>query len=237
MNDIYEHKAKKYKYKYLKLKKELEGGKMLDIFRSEKTIKENTIKILEKAINYVQHVIASAFNKNKVIGKYYDFENLPKNLPASESFYYTNKEQIYNYMAKSPISRDKYPTILQYYYHVKYRDTKKFERYHFEAKLDKKDKKEYTELPDSEEKTIYSNMIAPKAKNLDIYLIIMYIKKLFYYIVSSDFDTKTLKLVKGLENDAYINIINSPEALIIKIQEIIKSINDSIPTAPTPTKK
>ena len=26
MNDIYEHKAKKYKYKYLKLKNELEGG-------------------------------------------------------------------------------------------------------------------------------------------------------------------------------------------------------------------
>ena len=28
MNDIYEHKARKYKYKYLKLKNELEGGKM-----------------------------------------------------------------------------------------------------------------------------------------------------------------------------------------------------------------
>jgi hypothetical protein len=28
MNDIYEHKAKKYKYKYLKLKNELEGGNM-----------------------------------------------------------------------------------------------------------------------------------------------------------------------------------------------------------------
>ena len=40
MNDIYiyEHKAKKYKYKYLKLKNELEGGAVLDIFRSKKTV-------------------------------------------------------------------------------------------------------------------------------------------------------------------------------------------------------
>jgi len=30
MNDIYKHKAEKYKYKYLKLKQELEGGFIYD---------------------------------------------------------------------------------------------------------------------------------------------------------------------------------------------------------------
>jgi len=218
------------------------GGDVFDIFRSKKTIKENkellfqnTVKILEKIIEYVKNAIVPIFQK-KVIGKYYDFADITAS-HTSKSFDYTDKKQIYNYMNSSPLSRAKYPKILKYYYDVKWRDPESFQNYHFLPRLDKNDQIIYNKLSDHGETTIFRNMIEPIAKNLDIYLIIMYIKNLFYYRVSSVFDTKTLELVKKLENAAYKNEINSPEILIERIQEIINSINNSIPVANTPTKQ
>jgi hypothetical protein len=78
----------------------------------------------------------------------------------------------------------------------------------------------------------FNENIYPIVRTLDIYLIIMFIKELFYYRVYSIFDNDTINLVQKLENDAYENNIGSPDLLIEKIQEIIKSINDSIPTTP-----
>ena len=61
MNDIYEHKAKKYKYKYLKLKNELEGGKMdyglygfYSYYGNRLNKRTNNTKFYEK--NYVHNL-------------------------------------------------------------------------------------------------------------------------------------------------------------------------------------
>jgi hypothetical protein len=214
MNDIYEHKARKYKYKYLKLKNDLEGG----LFNNkEKTVKflENTVKILEKIIKYIKDVIGPVFRNNKVIGIYYDFENLPASL-TTDGFNYKNNITIYNKIDKLPLSRIEYPKILKDYYDVKYRNPNDFESYHFESRLNKKEKIIYKKLSDEDETTIFDTFINPIAKNLDIYLIIMYIKKLFYYRFYSKFDKKTtIQLVDKLVSDAYENKIIFPDVLSI----------------------
>jgi hypothetical protein len=81
----------------------------------------------------------------------------------------------------------------------------------------------------------FNEKIRPILETLDIYLIIMFIKELFYYRVYSIFDYQTNNLVQKLENDAYINKIDTPYLLIKKIQEIIDSINVPISTATTTT--
>jgi hypothetical protein len=139
---------------------------------------------------------------------------------------------------------DKYPKTLYFWYIImneanddkKKEDYKKkgFDTLKFKSKLDENYQIKYDNLP-NEEDTIFNNMIKPIVRTLDIYLMIMFIKELFYY--SSKFDSTTIELVKKLENDAYKNEINSPESLIIKIQKIINSINDSIPITDTTTKK
>jgi len=243
MNDIYEHKAKKYKYKYLKLKKELEGGQMLDIFRSEKTIKENTIKILKQAIQDVNDEIIPLFKYSYFLGRIYSIKGykgysqgyLPKKKPSWSDKYLAKIEDINQYVYERQLTEKEYPSTLYWFYYFKYQmlGTKKpFNRSKFRSNLDLNYQKKYDELP---EKDRITNLIEPIARTLDIYLMIMFIKDLFY--LSSKFDPKTIDLVKKLINDAYINEINSPEILIERIQEIINSINDSIPITPTTTKK
>ena len=149
---------------------------------------------------------------------------------------------IYNYMYTklSAKKQDKYPKTLFFYFETKNEaiNGKEFDVFKFKSKLDENYKKKLDELEIRqklypEKNTIFNYMIIPIVRTLDIYLMIMFIKELFYY--SSKFDNQTIDLVQKLENDAYKNEINSPDLLIVKIEEIIKSINDSIPT--TPTKK
>ena len=203
MNDIYEHKAKKYKYKYLKLKNELEGGMF-----NNKEKKEKTVKILEKVIVNVKSFMIPIFNNKHFLGLTYSengyvddksIEMIGRNL--SERGREINKKNIYDYMLSiSAKKKDKYPKFLHNLFEVS---------------------------------DIYFNEnIYPIVRTLDIYLIIMFIKELFYYRVYSIFDNDTINLVQKLENDAYENNIGSPNLLIEKIQKIIKSINDSIPTTP-----
>ena len=211
MNDIYEHKAKKYKYKYLKLKNELEGG----LFDN----KEKTVEILKKVIIDVEDFMKPIFKNKQFLGLMYSekkgyvndksIEMIGRNI--KDRGREINKDKIYNYMLPilrlSAKKKDKYPKILFLY--------------------------NLFEVSDSN----FNEKIYPIVRTLDIYLIIMFIKELFYYRVYSIFNIKTIDLVKKLENDAYINNIDNPDLLIEKIQEIIISINDSIPTATTPTKK
>ena len=72
MNDIYEHKAKKYKYKYLKLKNELEGGiRYFDYFEKNDKIKEKTVKIFKKVIIDVNNFMIPIFNNKQFLGLTY----------------------------------------------------------------------------------------------------------------------------------------------------------------------
>jgi hypothetical protein len=234
MNDIYEHKAKKYKYKYLKLKKELEGG-IFGFFNSEKTIKENTVKILNKAIIDVTEQIKPAFYGDKFLGLIYTEKGYLPDIKKNMNTYDIERDSIFNYMYTrlNYKYQNKYPKPLYFWFKcmVEAHDTKKiFNNENFKKKLDQNYQKIYNNLP-NEENSIFNNMIKPIIKTLDIYLMIMFIKDLFYY--SSKFDPKTIELVKKLENAAYKNEINSPEILIERIQEIINSINNSIPVANT----
>ena len=236
MNDIYEHKAKKYKYKYLKLKKELEGGVLTFLkskFNTKKTIKENTVKILEKAIQDVTDKIAPLFSNSSFLGRIYTKKGyLPKKKTHWSDSYHVNSTDINQYIYERELTKKEYPSTLYWYYYFKYQAniTKKaFNESDFIFKLDPNYQTKYNELPEKDR--IY-NLIEPIARTLDIYLIIMFIKELFYYRVYSIFDNDTINLVQKVENDAYENNIGSPDLLIEKIQEIIKSINDSIPTTP-----
>ena len=151
---------------------------------------------------------------------------------------------IYNYMYTklSAKKQDKYPKTLFFYFKTKNEaiNGKEFNVLKFKSKLDKYYQEQLEKLENlqklsPEKNSILNNMILPIVRTLDIYLMIMFIKELFYY--SSKFDNKTIDLVNKLENDAYINEINSPDLLIVKIQEIINSINVPIPTATAPTQK
>lgn len=125
---------------------------------------------------------------------------------------------IYDYMYTklSVKKQDKYPKTLFFYFQTKYQDIenkKSFNVHNFKSKLDKNYQKKLQELEDlqelfKEKDTIFNYMIIPIVRTLDIYLMIMFIKELFYY--SSKFDIKTINLVKSLENDAYINKILYP---------------------------
>jgi hypothetical protein len=206
MNDIYEQKAKKYKYKYLKLKDELEGGMF-----NNKEKKEKIVKILDKVILDVKNFITPVFNKDKFLG-----------LTYSEKGYVNDK------------------SIKMEGINIKDRgrEINKKNIYDYMLSISAKKKDKYPKFLHNlfEVSDIYFNEnIYPIVRTLDIYLIIMFIKELFYYRVYSIFDNDTINLVQKLENDAYENNIGSPDLLIEKIEEIIKSINDSIPT--TPTKK
>ena len=234
MNDIYEYKAKKYKYKYLKLKNELEGGGLFD--NKEKT-KEKTVEILQKVIENVNSVITPLFNTNKVLAELYS-ENeyiLNKN---KAGYIYNNKEVIDKMLKKNNNGLDHYyPCIIKYYY---YYLQDKDQGYNYDAKIAKLSyyndvpKRKYTDNAH----TIFNSIIVSRIKNLDIYIIIMFIKNLFHYKIYSKFDKNTtIKLVNKLVDDGYKNEINSPNLLIVKIQEIIDSINVSIPTATAPTQK
>jgi hypothetical protein len=228
MNDIYEHKAKKYKYKYLKLKKELEGG----LFDN----KEKTVEILDKVIIDVENFITPVFNNYQFLGLTYSEKGYVKDKSIEmEGFNIKDRgrdiKDIYNYMLStiSVSEQDKYPKTLFFYFQTMNeakKNNKEFNVLNFRSKLDENYLKKYPE----ETENIFNNMIIPIVRTLDIYIIIMFIKKLFYYRIYSKFDNKTIDLVKKLENDAYKNEINSPDSLIGRIQEIIKSINDSIPT-------
>jgi hypothetical protein len=233
MNDIYEHKAKKYKYKYLKLKNELEGG----LFDN----KEKTLKILDKVILDVENFITPVFNKDKFLGLTYSEKgHVNDKLIEMERVNIKDRgrdiKDIYNYMLStiSASEQDKYPKTLFFYFQTMNeakKNNKEFNVLNFRSKLDENYLKKYPEVTDTD--NIFNNMIIPIVRTLDIYIIIMFIKKLFYYRTYSKFDKKTIDLVKKLENDAYKNEINSPDLLIDRIKEIIKSINDSIPTMPT----
>ena len=67
MNDIYEHKAKKYKYKYLKLKQELEGGKMIYGLYGLNSYYENNLNLRtnNKRFNEINYVHDLPLGKDK----------------------------------------------------------------------------------------------------------------------------------------------------------------------------
>ena len=114
------------------------------------------------------------------------------------------------YTKLSVKKQDKYPKTLYFFFKTMYEDKelkKEFNTLNFRSKLDTNYQKIYDELP-KEQNSIFNYMIKPIVRTLDIYLMIMFIKELFYY--SSKFDIETIKLVKSLENDAYINKILYP---------------------------
>ena len=67
MNDIYEHKAKKYKYKYLKLKNELEGGNMTYGLYGLNSYYENNLNLRtnNKRFNEINYVHDLPLGKDK----------------------------------------------------------------------------------------------------------------------------------------------------------------------------
>jgi hypothetical protein len=227
MNDIYEHKAKKYKYKYLKLKKELEGGvRYLDYFEKKDKIKEKTVEILKKTIKDVINVITPKFNNSKILGLTYSENGYT--IKKSTKFYtYNNIEDIKEMMKKYDRGvYEFYPPIIKYFdCYVK----KKYNEYEIQDKINKHTYyNNLTKIVHTDNETRIFDIIAPIIKNLDIYMIIMFIKKLFYF--SSKFDKKTNELVKELENDAYENKIVYPSPKPPKQElskdEITKFINE-----------
>ena len=207
MNDIYEHKAKKYKYKYLKLKNELEGGiRYLDYFGNKDKIKEKTVEILKKVIKDVIKEITPRFNNNQFLGLTYS-ENGYAIKTNTKYFTYNNIKDIKEMMKKYDRAVYKfYPPIIKYFdYYV----NKEYNEYEIQDKIAKHTYYDnLLKIKHTDNETSIFNIIAPIIKNLDIYMIIMFIKKLFYF--SSKFDKKTNELVKKLENDAYENKIVSP---------------------------
>lgn len=98
-----------------------------------------------------------------------------------------------------------YPPIIKYFdYYVK----EEYNEYEIQDKIAKHTYYNNLKIKHTDNETSIFNIIAPIIKNLDIYMIIMFIKKLFYF--SSKFDKKTNELVKKLENDAYENKIVYP---------------------------
>ena len=225
MNDIYEHKAKKYKYKYLKLKNELEGGgvSFLDFFKNNENIKKKTVEILKKVIENVNNVITPIFNNSQFLGLTYsengyvdDVSTDMKGRDIKDRGRDIKKIYDYMYTKLSVKKQDKYPKTLFFYFQTMNEaneNKKSFNVYNFKSKLDKNYQEKLKDLENlqelfQEKDTIFNYMIEPIVRTLDIYLMIMFIKELFYY--SSKFDIKTIKLVKSLENDAYINKILYP---------------------------
>ena len=225
MNDIYEHKAKKYKYKYLKLKNELEGGGLFD--NKEKT-KEKTVKILEKTIKDVIKEITPRFNNNQFLGLTYS-ENGYAIKTNTISFTYNNIEDIKKMMEKYDKGvYEFYPPIIKYFdCYVK----EEYNEYEIQNKINKHTYyNNLLKIKHTDNETNIFEIITPIIKNLDIYMIIMFIKKLFYYRVYSIFDKKTNELVKKLENDAYENKIVYPSPKPPKLElseyEIKNLINE-----------
>ncbi len=73
MNDIYKHKAKKYKYKYLKLRQEIEGGYFFKYKEEYEKEEKEEIKKIKKNLDFFKdfiiNYIIDIFNNNSVIGK------------------------------------------------------------------------------------------------------------------------------------------------------------------------
>jgi hypothetical protein len=99
MNDIYEHKAKKYKYKYLKLKNELKGGKMdyglygfYSYYGDRLNKRTNNTKFYEK--NYVHNLNLEPFvNGDNIVIQHLrsnctidDTNNITEYYPGIKSF-------------------------------------------------------------------------------------------------------------------------------------------------------
>jgi hypothetical protein len=225
MNDIYEHKAKKYKYKYLKLKNELEGGgvRYLDYFKKKDKIKEKTVEILKKTIKDVINEITPKFNNSQILGLTYS-ENGYTIKTYTKFYTYNNITDIKKMMNKYDRGvYEFYPPIIKYFdCYVK----KKYDEYKIQDKINKHTYyNNLTKIVHTDNETSIFDIIAPIIKNLDIYMIIMFIKKLFYF--SSKFDKKTNELVKKLENDAYENkiVYPSPKQELSE-DEITKFINE-----------
>ena len=217
MNDIYEHKAKKYKYKYLKLKNELEGGMF-----NNKEKKEKTVKILEKTIKDVIKEITPRFNNNQFLGLTYS-ENGYAIKTNNRSFTYNNIKDIKEMMNKYDRGvYEFYPPIIKYFdCYVK----EEYDEYEIQNKINKHTYyNNLLKIKHTDNETSIFEIITPIIKNLDIYMIIMFIKKLFYYRVYSIFDKKTNELVKKLENDAYENKIVYPSPKLELSEDEIKNL-------------
>ena len=98
MNDIYEHKAKKYKYKYLKLKREYiaEGGRP-SYFKTklnDNDINEQKIKkFLEKLKKSIDSNITPLYDKGYILGNI-NLQNI--SLDYFKNVYFDN-QNIYHY--------------------------------------------------------------------------------------------------------------------------------------------
>jgi hypothetical protein len=129
MNDIYEHKAKKYKYKYLKLKNELEGGNMdyglygfYSYYGNRLNKRTNNTKFYEK--NYVHdldllpnvhgdNIVIQHLKSNCTID---DKNNITEYYPGIKSFKFVpygriDKNDLYDKDSYGNISEDDYKNI------------------------------------------------------------------------------------------------------------------------------
>jgi hypothetical protein len=115
MNDIYEHKAKKYKYKYLKLKNELEGGEWYDFFKYEKTIIKEIIKELNKLNQRIITTVIPNYKNCKIFGSL--------EVINSQHFYPINdfiqlNARIQTVQKNDTNTTKKFPEILIYYFNI-----------------------------------------------------------------------------------------------------------------------
>ena len=128
MNDIYEHKAKKYKYKYLKLKNKYiaEGGMlgmlgMLGMFNWRKIIKtklndndineQNIKKFLEKLKKSIDSNIIPLYDNGYILGNI-NLENI--SLDSDKNVYFDNQKK-YLYTNKDKVIQIKNENVLYYY--------------------------------------------------------------------------------------------------------------------------
>ena len=176
MNDIYEHKAKKYKYKYLKLKNELEGGAFFDFLKNEKTIIEEIIKELNKLNqriritvipNYIQFCKSSYDHGNLgFISKDLNRQGIVTgSLINKKSYCHAEMGFIKKYIMDNSekTNKYKYPEIVTYFFNIE----NKWKYNHYDKKYEDA-KFEFKDLQDLKNK--FDNNKYPYYKNLIIAL-------------------------------------------------------------------
>ena len=117
MNDIYEHKAKKYKYKYLKLKNDLEGGNMIYGLYGLNSYYENNLNLRtnNKRFNEINYVHDLPLDKDKYTKDNIIIQHLRDNCTIDDTNnniteYYPNIKS-FKFVPYGNISQDDYDKI------------------------------------------------------------------------------------------------------------------------------
>jgi hypothetical protein len=257
MSNIYEQKARKYKYKYLKLKQELEGGggmfgkskseediilkitnELFSLITDIEKINNRYIKICKGDKGFVSgslktNDIYCHLNMLSIKENIMDNSNKTKNkYPEIVTYFFNNKEK---WRIDGVYGREKDEPYRDAYFD--YADLQKLKNKFHNTKYPY-----YTELIEKlgydptlaitvpikqTYEQFYKKYIAPYVKNLDIYVIVMFINDLFTRYKNKLTDNKYIaafQLVDKLVKDAQNNRINSPDLLLQEIAQISKSI-------------